>query len=204
MRFALTIYIAGLLLLACASTTDRYSVRFTVLNQWGRPHSYRVLHFRSTSEHVDFAPRFHDLESADIPYGNYDYELAPGAGEQTNEDLTGRVSVYRSQIHVTRVLGTTDSLGHLAQFPVAGSLSPMPPGRGPVWVIVENVYGQYRQESTVDDRGAFQFDFIWGNNVVIVCAGSEVLMAGPLVLRRDEMIRNMRIDLRTHAIQTSF
>jgi hypothetical protein len=56
-------------------------------------------------------------------------------------------------------------------------------GHQPVWVIAENAYGQYREESTVDARGAFQFHDIKGTNIIIVCTGSEVLMTA--YLKRD-------------------
>lgn len=178
------------------------SVEFTVLNRWGINHSYRVLHFRLSSTSPDLAPSFHNLAATKIPYGIYDYELVPAPGDTSVERLSGSVDVNRDQIHITNVLETADSVGHRAQLRVSGILEPRPKTSAPVWVILQNVYGKFRDESTVDDRGGFQFHHVWGNNVIIVCVGSEVLMSAPLSVGPNDLINQLHIDLKTGRINT--
>jgi hypothetical protein len=204
MRIALAFCATSLLLISSSAAPEQQAVSFTVLNRWGVPHKYKVLHFRQVAKGLDLVSRFDGLQAFDIPFGDYEYELMPAPGDRAVENISGSVSVSRSQIHLTKVLGATDSVGTLAQFAVTGILSPTPRRNERVWVIVENVYGRYRQESTVDGNGSFQFDYIWGNNVVIVCAGDEVLLTSPLVVRRDQAIRGMRIDLKTQKIEPRF
>jgi len=153
---------------------------------------------------LDLVERFDGLTALDIPFGTYDYELVPVSGNSETELVTGRISVERRQIHVTRVLSGTGSIGDLAQPPVIGSLDPRPVGAERLWVVVENAYGRFRQESTVDSNGRFQFEHIWGNNIVIVCVGSEILVAAPLVVKRNQILRGIRIDLKIQKVEPSF
>jgi hypothetical protein len=70
-----------------------------------------------------------------------------------------------------------------------------------VWVILQNVYGKHRDESTVDDQGRFQFHHIWGKNILIVCADSEILMSAPVNVEPNETINYLHINLRTQTIE---
>ena len=167
-------------------------------------HEYRVLHFRLGSSSRDLAPLFRDLKGSNIPYGIYDYELVPAPGDTSNERVSGSIPVYRSQVHVTNVLETSDSLGHRAQVQVAGMLLPHPKGNERVWITLQNVYGRYRDESTVDTRGSFQLNYIWGNNVIIVCAGPQVLLTAPLNVRPGEIVNYLRVDLNTGKLTAEF
>ena len=104
----------------------------------------------------------------------------------------------RDQVHVSRLL-STEGLGHLATFPVAGVIEPRPTGT--VWVIVENVYGGRRMESTVDATGAFQVGDIKGNNIFIVCAGSEVLIVAPIKVQHNEVLTFIRVNSKTGKVE---
>jgi hypothetical protein len=180
------------------------SVRFTVLNRWGHFHRYKVLHFRMSAGSPDLASSFRGLVSAKVPYGFYNYELVPLPGDVSVEKISGTIRVVRDQNHVTNVLETTDSVGHRAQLPVSGMLEPRPKGREPVWVILQNVYGKYREESTVDDRGRFQLHHIWGNNVIVVCAGSEVLMSALVNIGPQDSVNYLSINLQTARVAAEF
>jgi hypothetical protein len=199
MRIALK-FLCTLMVLSAAP--QLFSVRFTVVNRWGQFHDYKVLHFRISPTSPDLASSFRGLVAATIPYGTYDYELVPAPGDPSVERISGVVDVDRDQVHVTGILATTDSAGDWRQLRVSGTIEPRPQGREPVWVILENVYGGNREESTVDERGAFQFHHIWGNNVIIVCAGSEVLMSALLNTRPQESVNYVHVDLRTGRIKT--
>jgi hypothetical protein len=178
------------------------SVQFTVLNRWGHFHNYRVLHFRASNTSPDLAAAFRGLLATNIPYGIYDYELLPAPGDASDENLSGSVWVYRDQIHVTNVLDTTDSLGHRAQLRVSGIVEPRPKGPDPVWVILANVYGKFRDESMVDDRGGFQLNYIWGNNVIIVCAGPEVLLSALVNVGPNDAVNSLHVNLKTGRVDT--
>jgi hypothetical protein len=188
--------------LSAASAPQVCSVEFTVLNRWGRFHDYRVLHFRKSSDSPDLATSFRGLVAARVPYGSYDYELGPAPGDSSVERISGSVNVNRDQVHVTGLLGTTDSIGYRPGLPAFGTIEPRPQRREPVWVILENVYGGYREESVVDERGGFRFNRIKGNNVIIVCAGSEVLMSALLIVGPQEIVNYVHVDLRTGKIKT--
>ncbi len=193
-------FLSTLMLLSAAPPVG--SVNFTVLNRWGDFHEYQVLHFRKSLESPDLAKSFRGLSAVNIPYGIYDYELVPAPGDLSVERISGSVHVYRDQIHVTSVLETTDSIGHRAQLHVAGTIEPPPKGREPVWVILQNVYGRYRDESAVDNKGNFQLHHIWGKNVILVCAGSEVLMSALVNVGPHEMVNYVHVDLRTGRVKT--
>jgi hypothetical protein len=197
MKMMFRLIFAVLVASAAPSVPHTGSVEFTVLNRWGNSHNYNVLHFRISKTSPDLASAFPGLAASDIPFGPYDYELVPAPGDDSDEKLSGQVDVYRTQIHVTSVLETTDSLGHRAQVPVEGMLEPRPKGHVPVWIILQNVYGKFRDESTVDDRGGFQLHHIWGNNVIIVCAGSEVLMTALVSVRPNEVVNHLHVNLKT-------
>lgn len=203
MRSSVIVYIVTLLSTSYASAPELCSVSFTVVNFWGQAHKYAVRHFRSAAQ-IDLASRFNSLAAKDIPQGSYDYELTPAPGDTAKDTFTGSVSVYRKQVHVTRLISGPDSVGDRVEVGVKGSLWPLPDVRGPVWVVVENAYGQNRQESMVDVNGAFEFDYIWGNTIVIVCAGSDVIMATPLIVERNQVLRAMRIDLKARRVEPTF
>jgi hypothetical protein len=193
---------------ACQSShgANSASVEFAVVNRWGVFHKYKVLHFRESlvKASPDLAAAFHGLSGANIPFGNYDYELVPLPGDSSGEPVAGSVRVNRLQIHVTKALITTDTIGDLAPFTVAGTLEPPTVGRQPVWVIAENAYSQYREESTVDTHGAFQFHDIKGTNIIIVCVGSEVLMTTLLKLEPNTILDRLHIDLNTKKVNAHF
>jgi hypothetical protein len=125
-------------------------------------------------------------------------------GDTSDEKFTGSVQVYRDQIHITNVLAGSDSLGHRAQVRVRGILEPRPKGREPVWVVLENVYGRFRDESMVDDQGGFQLNYIWGKNVILVCAGSEVLFSGLVNVGPHDSVTGLQVNLKTGRIDTRF
>jgi hypothetical protein len=199
---------ALLVAVAAPSVQNTGSVEFRVVNRWGRMHNYKVAHFRlshvSPNLAPDLAPSFRGLAARDIPYGVYDYELVPVPGDFSEEKLDGSLSVHRSQIHVTNVLQTPDSIGHFAQVPVTGTLEPRPKGREPVWIILQSVYGRLRDESTVNDAGGFRLNYVWGNNVIIVCAGSDVLLTASLNVKRDEAVNYLHVHLDTGKIDAEF
>jgi hypothetical protein len=193
-------FLCTLMLLPAAPNVA--SVKFTVLNRWGKFHDYKVLHFRMNPASPDLAVSFSGLGAAKVPYGIYDYELVPVPGDPSLERISGTVDVNRDQIHITSVLETPDSIGHRAQLRVSGTIEPRPKGEEPVWVAVQNVYGRYREESTVDERGSFQLHHIWGNNVILVCAGSKVLMLALLNIGPQESMNYVHVDLRTGTVKT--
>jgi hypothetical protein len=178
------------------------SVQFNVLNRWGQMHEYRVLHFRLKGSSQQLAPAFRGLAASRIPYGLYDYELVPALGDTTDERFSGSLWIYRDQIHLTRVLESSESVGHRMQLRVTGTLEPRPKGGEPVWVSLQSVYGSLRDESTVDDLGRFQLNYIWGNNVIIVCAGSRVLMSTLLNVGPNDAINELHLNLKTGQIET--
>ena len=196
-------FLFALIVLSAAPPVENgASVEFTVLNRWGRFHNYRVLHFRMSNTSPDLAAAFRALRAPNIPYGIYDYELVPAAGDDAEERLSGTVRVSRDQIHVTSVLDTTDSLGHRAQLRVSGTLDPRPKASEPVWIVLQNVYGKFRDESTVDEQGRFQLNYIWGKNLVIVCAGSEVLMSALVDVGPNNSVNGIRVNLKTGKVDT--
>jgi hypothetical protein len=186
------------------SAQDAASVQFTVLNRWGQLHEYRVLHFRLKNSSQELAPAFRGLKAAKVPYGLYDYELVPAPGDAAEERFSGSLWVFRDQIHVTSVLESSEFIGHRKQRHMLGTLEPRPMGREPVWVALQNVYGRLRDESTVDDQGRFQLNYIWGNIVIVVCAGSEVLMTAPLNVGPHDAVDELHLNLNTGKVETRF
>jgi hypothetical protein len=53
----------------------------------------------------------------------------------------------------------------------------------------------------VDDQGRFQLNYIWGNNVIIVCAGSKVLLASALNVGANEAINQLHINLKSGKVE---
>jgi hypothetical protein len=74
--------------------------------------------------------------------------------DSSDGPVTGSVRANRMQLHATKASITTDTIGDLAPFTVAGTMELPPVGRQPVWVIAENAYGLYREESTLDASGS--------------------------------------------------
>jgi hypothetical protein len=201
-----TIGIISLVLLMLSGAWARQdvgSVEFAVVNRWGSARKFKVLHFRNGDRSLDLASSFRNLSISKIPYGIYTYELVPETGETVNEKFSGEIEVFRDQIHITRVLETTGRIGRIGQFPVWGTLEHMPKGIGPIWITVQNAYGKYQEESVVNEKGEFQFYFIWGTNVLTVCAGSEILMSGLVKAGLNDIITDLKVNLKTGKIETA-
>jgi len=202
----LSVYMASVSKVAAVETGE---VIFHVVDLWGQPVKYRVVSFKHRRDRTEYVGKFQGLHGAGIPlYNPYNYELARDDGSPPSESLiSGYIAVLEPETQVT-VLGATgpSCCGDVGEIRAKGVIESLPSHSGPLWVTIQSPYSSSRrQEATVDPRGAFTLtETLYGNNTLVVCAGSDVLAAIPLIVPKGRWVDHLKVDLKSKQIELGY
>jgi hypothetical protein len=156
-------------------------VEFYVGDGGARAPQYRMRSFhRVGRSNVELAHKFHGLSIDGIEPAEYEYDLTPEDGRtypSGDYELLGKLELYAPTNWIT--LQAPDPVGpDFGQLYVTGKITQFPKGGYPLWIRLQNVL-QAKQvlQGKINPDGSFRVPcgLLFGNFVVTVCRGNEVL-----------------------------
>jgi hypothetical protein len=165
------------------------TVRFNVIDCFGRRLDYKTEKFIRSEDSVDFSKRFTGLGGREIPFGDYRYVLErvlPPANR-----LSGRVSISHNKEWITICMDSVTALidGQEAavdfqpsgRVSLKGRVSPVPQSLDPTWIKLQSLYTRNATEAEVTSTGTFEFsEPLHGDYLVLVFSGNRLLHAEPI------------------------
>jgi hypothetical protein len=129
------------------------------------------------------------LEAYGIPYGTYEYVVAPKDSKLAGLQRYGKLTVRKPELWVTlgpplNVIvdsgGRTWDVARSSQVRPAlvGKISPVPAGDARTWVLVQSLYADAEPpyEAAVDPSGEFRlYARLHGTYIFVVLHGDQVL-----------------------------
>jgi hypothetical protein len=150
-----------------------------VVDQQGKALSYSVKSF--TYKGKEFASSFRNLRAPQIPWGVYEYTLAPTGSTKTEYgELKGRIDVigegkqWKTIVAYPKIYELVDVVPLRNEF---GMISPPPAVGTPSWVrVAQAADGLVLEETPVESDGRFQLHIVTGGKYLLtVWSGDEVI-----------------------------